>query len=83
MATTRPTVRESSPHHGGRDEFLLPGRHRIGSDQLHALGDAGGSRVLTEVSRSIDQWLWFVDAHQHEKVASHQVHDSSRSSALP
>ena len=56
---------------------------RVGSDQLHALGDAGGSRVLTEVSRGIDQWLWFVDAHQHEKVASHQVHDSSRSSALP
>lgn len=39
---------------------------RIGIEELDTLGDKGGSDILTEVSRGIDKWLWFVEAHQQE-----------------
>jgi starvation-inducible DNA-binding protein len=37
---------------------------REGIDQLDELGDADGTDILTEISRGIDKWLWFVEAHQ-------------------
>jgi len=37
-------------------------------DQADELGDADTSDIFTEVSRGIDKWLWFVEAHtQAEK----------------
>ncbi len=37
-------------------------------DQSDELGDADTSDLFTEVSRGIDKWLWFVEAHtQAEK----------------
>lgn len=44
---------------------------RIGIEEMNELEDAGSADVLTEISRGIDQWLWFVEAHQ-------QDHDSTR-----
>ena len=32
-------------------------------DEANALGDADSADVFTEVSRGIDKWLWFVEAH--------------------
>jgi starvation-inducible DNA-binding protein len=32
-------------------------------DQADELGDQGTSDLFTEVSRGIDKWLWFVEAH--------------------
>jgi starvation-inducible DNA-binding protein len=32
-------------------------------DQADELGDADGADIFTEVSRGIDKWLWFVEAH--------------------
>ena len=32
-------------------------------DEADALDDAGTADLFTEVSRGIDQWLWFVEAH--------------------
>jgi starvation-inducible DNA-binding protein len=40
---------------------------REGIDQLDELGDADGADILTEISRGIDKWLWFVEAHQQEE----------------
>jgi starvation-inducible DNA-binding protein len=37
---------------------------REGIEQLDQLGDADGADSLTEISRGIDKWLWFVEAHQ-------------------
>jgi len=37
---------------------------RIGIEEMTDLDDAGSADILTEVSRGIDKWLWFVEAHQ-------------------
>ena len=36
---------------------------RAATDSTAALGDADAADVFTEVSRSIDKHLWFVEAH--------------------
>ena len=37
---------------------------RSGIEKVEDLEDAGSVDLLTEVSRGIDKWLWFVEAHQ-------------------
>jgi starvation-inducible DNA-binding protein len=37
---------------------------RIGIEEMNELEDAGSADLLTEISRGVDQWLWFVEAHQ-------------------
>ena len=37
---------------------------RKGIEELDELGDADGADILTEISRGVDKWLWFVEAHQ-------------------
>jgi starvation-inducible DNA-binding protein len=36
---------------------------RKGISQADELGDADTSDLFTEISRGIDKWLWFVEAH--------------------
>jgi starvation-inducible DNA-binding protein len=36
---------------------------RIAIDQASELGDLDTADLFTEVSRGIDKWLWFVEAH--------------------
>ena len=36
---------------------------RKGIDQANELGDLDTADLFTEVSRGIDKWLWFVEAH--------------------
>jgi len=38
---------------------------RVGIEEMNDLKDAGSADILTEISRGIDKWLWFVEAHQH------------------
>jgi starvation-inducible DNA-binding protein len=37
---------------------------REGIEATAELGDADTADILTEISRGIDKWLWFVEAHQ-------------------
>ena len=36
---------------------------RVSIDEANALNDADTADLSTEVSRGIDKWLWFVEAH--------------------
>lgn len=40
---------------------------RMGIEEMNDLQDAGSADILTEVSRGIDKWLWFVEAHQQTR----------------
>lgn len=37
---------------------------RIGIEEMNDLQDADSVDILTEISRGVDKWLWFVEAHQ-------------------
>ena len=39
---------------------------RIAIDEMNDLKDAASADILTEITRGVDQWLWFVEAHQQE-----------------
>jgi starvation-inducible DNA-binding protein len=36
---------------------------RIGIEEMNELEDAASADILTEISRGVDKWLWFVEAH--------------------
>ena len=36
---------------------------RVSIEEMTELEDAGSADILTEISRGIDKWLWFVEAH--------------------
>lgn len=40
---------------------------REGIEQADALGDQDAADIFTEVSRGIDKWLWFVEAHSQSE----------------
>ena len=37
---------------------------RLGIEEMDELEDADSADILTEISRGVDKWLWFVEAHQ-------------------
>ena len=37
---------------------------RVGIEEMNDLEDADSADILTEISRGVDKWLWFVEAHQ-------------------
>jgi starvation-inducible DNA-binding protein len=42
---------------------------RIGIEEMNELSDAVSADMLTEISRGVDQWLWFVEAHQQSDAS--------------
>jgi starvation-inducible DNA-binding protein len=47
------------------DALAMFGRTaRVGIAEMNELEDADSADILTEVSRGVDKWLWFVEAHQ-------------------
>jgi starvation-inducible DNA-binding protein len=53
---------------GALAEFGLRMRRAI--DETDDLGDADSADICTEISRGIDKWLWFVEAHVQSKSSS-------------
>lgn len=49
-------------------EFSRKAREAI--KELEDLEDPDSMDILTEVSRGVDQWLWFVEAHQQTRPVS-------------
>ncbi|PYO88051.1 MAG: DNA starvation/stationary phase protection protein Dps [Gemmatimonadetes bacterium] len=41
---------------------------RVGIEEMQDLKDADSADMLTDISRGVDQWLWFVEAHQQAEV---------------
>ena len=47
------------------DALAMFGRAvRVGIEEMNELEDAASADILTEISRGVDKWLWFVEAHQ-------------------
>ena len=50
------------------DALAMFGRTvRVGIEEMNDLEDAGSADILTEISRGVDKWLWFVEAHQQSQ----------------
>ncbi len=43
---------------------------RLGIDEMNDLEDPDSADILTEISRGVDKWLWFVEAHQQGKTVT-------------
>ena len=43
---------------------------RVGIEEMNDLKDADSADILTEISRGVDKWLWFVEAHQQNGAGS-------------
>lgn len=47
------------------DALAMFGRTaRVAIEEMNELEDADSADILTEISRGVDKWLWFVEAHQ-------------------
>ena len=65
--TEYPTIREGHQHVEAVSTALAAfGKGvRAAIDQSDALGDKDTADIFTEISRGVDKWLWFVEAHLH------------------
>jgi len=46
-------------------------RIRRAIDETDELGDADSTDICTEISRGVDKWLWFVEAHGEGAARTH------------
>ena len=46
-------------------------RIRRAIDETDELGDADSTDICTEISRGVDKWLWFVEAHAEGAARTH------------
>lgn len=51
---------------------------RMAIEETDDMGDKDASDICTEVSRGIDQWLWFVEAHRQGEMATVPAHSEAK-----
>jgi starvation-inducible DNA-binding protein len=71
-----PLVTSSGPEHVEALSRAVAGfarTVRLGIEEMNELGDADSADILTQISRGIDKWLWFVEAHHQEAPKQHQL----------
>lgn len=63
------TLRDGSEHVAALSDALSGfGRvARMGIEEMNELEDQASADILTEVTRGVDQWLWFVEGHQQQE----------------
>jgi starvation-inducible DNA-binding protein len=54
------------------------GKAREAINELDELGDPDSMDIVTDISRGVDKWLWFVEAHQQTRPVSTQGARSQR-----
>lgn len=61
--------RDSEEHIGRMSVSVAKYAHLIrkGINECHHRGDAVSVDIFTEISRAIDKWLWFIDAHKRRR----------------
>jgi starvation-inducible DNA-binding protein len=78
VAAERSTLREyplvlssGEEHVAALSDVLaqFSGQARQAIEELHELDDPDTVDILTEVSRGVDKWLWFVEAHEQGRPA--------------
>jgi starvation-inducible DNA-binding protein len=65
-----PLALSTGPEHVAAlsDALAMFGRTaRVGIEEMNELEDADSADILTEISRGVDKWLWFVEAHQQSR----------------
>jgi starvation-inducible DNA-binding protein len=71
--TEYPLVLSSGEEHVAALSDVLAqfsGKAREAIEELDDIGDPDSMDILTEVSRGVDKWLWFVEAHEQTRPAS-------------
>ncbi|MEP6687022.1 MAG: DNA starvation/stationary phase protection protein Dps [Gemmatimonadales bacterium] len=66
-----PLALSTGPEHVAAlsDALAIFGRTaRVGIEEMNELEDADSADILTEISRGVDKWLWFVEAHQQSRT---------------
>lgn len=68
-----PTISTGEEHVGALASVLSDFGERVrrAIDETSDLGDADSADICTEISRGIDKWLWFVEAHAEGAVKAH------------
>ena len=61
MTKPKPNIEEEAKMYK-TDNDIDPSR-RLTIDEADGLDDADTADLFTEISRGIDKWLWFVEAH--------------------
>jgi len=56
---------------------------RAAIDEADGFGDADTTDLFTEVSRGIDKWLWFVEAHLQGAQVANRAGESQASERTP
>ena len=84
IAASRSSLPDYPVNGGGHVEALSSALASFGKSaretigRADEIGDVDTADLFTEVSRGIDKWLWFVEAHLQTACSPHDPHEDTR-----